>query len=138
MALNTFAAIRLLGDASYLPVFETNQLQTLSRLNLGSSWDAYYIGLPFWGLASLVCSYLWFKSRYIPRVLASFGILSSLWCLICAFIFIIFPNFEETVNLWFFDMPLVIFETALGFWLLFKGLKISEITQPDGANQEKY
>lgn len=137
MALNTFAALRLLGDASYLPVFETNQLQTLSRLHLSSSWEAYYVGLPFWGLASVVCSYLWLRSRYIPRALAIFGITSSLWCVICAFLFIIFPNFGEIVNLWFFDMPLVIFETALGFWLLFKGLRISEITQPDVTSQEK-
>lgn len=136
MALNTFGALRLLGNASYLPVFKADQLQTLSRLHLSSSWDAYYVGLPFWGLASVVCSYLWFRSRYIPRALAVFGIISSLWCVICAFIFIIFPNFEEIVNLWFFDMPLVIFETTLGFWLLFKGLRVSGITQPDLTNQK--
>lgn len=136
MALNTFGALRLLGDASYLPVFEADQLQTLSRLKLSSSLDAYYIGLPFWGLASVVCCYLWIRSRYIPRALAFFGIISSLWCVICAFIFIIFPNFQGTVNLWLFDMPLVIFETTLGFWLLFNRLRESGITQPDLTNQE--
>jgi hypothetical protein len=134
MALNTFSALRLLGDASYLPVFEVDQLQTMARLHLSSSWDAYYLGLPFWGLASLICSYLWLRSWYIPKVLAVFGIISSLWCVICAFIFIIFPNFEETVNLWFFDMPLVIFEITLGFWLLFKGLRVSEKIHPNEVN----
>ena len=123
MALNTFSALRLLGDASYLPVFGSDQLQTLARLHLSSNWDAYYLGLPFWGLASLVCSYLWLRSGYIPKALAVFGMIASLWCVICAFIFIIFPDFERAVNLWFFDMPLVIFEITLGFWLLFKGLK---------------
>lgn len=137
MALNTLAAMRLLGDASFLPVFEADQLQTLSRLHLSSSWDAYYVGLPFWGLASVVCSYLWLRSRYIPRALAVFGIISSLWCVICAFIFIIFPNFGETVNLWFFDMPLVIFEITLGFWLLFKGLRPAQLEHLNIANQEK-
>jgi hypothetical protein len=137
MAINTFAALRLLGDASYLSVFELDQLQTLSRLHLSSSWDAYYIGLPFWGLASMVCSYLWLRSKYIPRALAIFGIFSSLWCVICAFIFITFPNFGETVNLWFFDMPLVIFEITLGFWLLFKGLRPVGLAQPNLTNQEK-
>jgi len=123
MALNTFSALRLLGDASYLPVFEADQLQTLSRLHLSSSWDAYYVGLPFWGLASAVCSYLWLRSRYIPGVLAVSGIISSVWLVICAFVFIIFPDFGEIVNLWFFDTPLVLFEITLGFWLLFKRLK---------------
>jgi len=137
MALNTFSALRILGDASYLPVFDTNQLQTLSRLHLSSNWDAYYIGLPFWGLASVVCSYLWLRSKYIPKILAVFGIVSSVWCVICAFIFIIFPNFKETVNLWLFDMPLVIFEIILGIWLLSKGLRPARFEHLNIVNQEK-
>jgi hypothetical protein len=135
IALNIFGALRLLGNATYLSAFEAEQLQTLARLHLKSSWDAYYIGLPFWGLASAVCSYLWLRSRYIPIALAVFGMISSVWCVICAFIFIIFPNFGETVNLSLFDMPLVIFEIILGFWLLFKGLTQTGLTQPNLIKQ---
>lgn len=127
-ALNMLGALRLLGDAAYLPVFEPDQLQTLARLHI--SIDAYYVGLPFWGVASMVCSYLWFESRYIPRALATFGMIASAWCLICAFAFIVFPHFEMTVNAYWFDMPLVIFEIALGFWLLFKGLRLSGANGP--------
>lgn len=135
IALNIFGALRLLGDATYLSAFEAEQLQTLARLHLKSSWDAYYIGLPFWGLASAVCSYLFLRSRYIPKVMAVFGIISSVWCVICAFIFIIFPNFEKTISLSFFDMPLVIFEILLGFWLLIKGLKPAKLGQPNPIKQ---
>ena len=35
------------------------------------------------------------------------------------------PHFNETVNDWLFDTPLGLFEMALGFWLLFNGLKPS-------------
>lgn len=125
MALNTFNAIRLLGDAAYLPAFDAAQLHTLSKLHLSSSWDAYYVGLPFWGLASTVCSYLLFKSRYIPRALAAFGIISSVWCVFCAFTFLIFPDFGEIVHPGLFDVPLTIFEITVGFWLLWKGLNAS-------------
>ncbi|MGB7922989.1 MAG: DUF4386 domain-containing protein [Pyrinomonadaceae bacterium] len=127
-ALNMLGALRLLGDAAYLTVFEADQLQTLARLRI--SIDAYYVGLPFWGLASTASSYLWFKSRYIPRALAAFGVLSSAWCVICAFAFIISPHFETTVNAYWFDMPMVIFELALGFWLLIKGLRPSGVAEP--------
>ncbi len=127
-ALNMLGALRILGDAAYLPVFESDQLQTLARLHI--SIDAYYVGLPFWGLASAICSYLWFKSGYIPRAMAIFGLISSVWCLICAFAFIVFPRFEMAVNAYWFDMPLVIFETTLGFWLLFKGLRNIGATEP--------
>ena len=133
-ALNMLGALRLLGDAAYLPVFGADQLQTLARLHI--SIDAYYVGLPFWGLASTLCSYLWFKSRYIPRALAALGMISSAWCVICAFAFIIFPEFETTINAYWFDMPLVIFEMALGLWLVFKGLGPSGITAPDQAQVE--
>lgn len=125
-ALNMLGALRLLGDAAYLPVFEPDQLKTLARLHI--SIDAYYVGLPFWGLASAICSYLWFKSRYVPRALAVFGVIASAWCVICAFAFIVFPQFETTVNAYWFDMPLVIFETTIGLWLLFKGLRNIETT----------
>jgi hypothetical protein len=130
-ALNMLGALRLLGDSAYLPVFKADQLQTLARLHLSSSYDTYYVGLPFWGLASTVCSYLWFKSRYIPRVLSAFGMISSGWCVFCAFAFIIFPHFSATVNASWFDVPLVLFELALGLWLLFKGLSPS--TQASAA-----
>jgi len=131
-AFNMLGALRVLGDAAYLPVFEADQLQTLARLHI--SIDAYYVGLPFWGLASTVCSYLWFKSRYIPRALAAFGVISSAWCVICAFAFIVFPHFETTVNAYWFDMPMVIFEMALGFWLLLKGLRPSGVAEPEKAS----
>ena len=133
-ALNTLSALRLLGDAAYLPVFGTDQLQTLARLHLSSGYDGYYVGLPFWGLASTVCSVLWFKSRFIPRPLAAFGIISSAWCVFCAFAFIVFPHFEKTVGASWFDVPLVLFEMALGVWLLVKGLKPSATAQPIGAS----
>ena len=133
-ALNMLGALRLLGDAVYLPVFKADQLQTLARLHLTAGYDAYYVGLPFWGLASTVCSYLWFKSRYIPRALAAFGMISSAWCVFCAFAFMVFPNFQNTIHPMWFDMPMVIFEMALGFWLLFKGLQPSRVAEPDKAS----
>ena len=136
-ALNTLGALRLLGDTAYLSVFRADQLQALARLHLDASYDAYYIGLPFWGLASTVCSYLWFKSRYIPRALAVFGVISSAWCVICAFAFIVFPHFDTTFNAYWFDMPMVIFEMALGFWLLFKRLRPAGSAHPNLTNQEK-
>jgi len=130
-ALKMLGALHPLGNAVYLPVFNASQLQTLARLNLVSSYDAYYVGLPFWGLASTVCSYLWFKSRYIPGVLAGFGIISSVWCVFCAFAFLVFPRFDAVVNASWFDMPMVIFELTLGLWLLIKGLSPSGSAVPN-------
>ncbi len=125
IALNLFEALRLLSGVDYMRVFEVDRLQALSRLSQARSFDVYYVGLVFYALASTVCSYLWFKSNYIPRALAAFGVIASLFCVACTFVFIIFPGFAKVVNLWWFDSPMAMFEMALSFWLLFKGLRPS-------------
>ena len=120
--LNMLGALRLLSNAKYLQVFELDRLQALAKLHLGANFDAYYVGLPFLGLAATLCAWLWFKSNYIPKGLAIVGVISSAWCVLCAFIFLIFPHFNEIVNDWWFDFPMALFELILSFWLLFKGL----------------
>src|SRR5436190_20503066 len=121
--LNSLAALRLLGDASYLKVFEPDRLQALARVQLAGSFDDYYVGLPFFGLAATVCAWLWFKSTYIPKGLSIFGVIGSAWCVFCAFVYLIFPNFNKIVNDYIFDSPMALFELVVSFWLLFKGLK---------------
>lgn len=121
--LNMLGALRLLGPASYLQAFEPNRLQTLAKVDLAANFDAYYVGLPFFGLAATVCACLWLKSRYIPRTLALIGVISSAWCVLCAFIYLVFPNFNDIVNDYIFDSPMALFELVVSGWLLFKGLK---------------
>jgi uncharacterized protein DUF4386 len=141
--LNSLAALRLLGDASYLKVFEPDRLQALARVQLAGSFDDYYVGLPFFGLAATVCACLWLKSKYIPRGLSIFGVIGSAWCVLCAIVYLIFPSFEKPVNSYWFDSPMALFELIVSLWLLFKGLtptSISPIPQrtPSSALHEKH
>jgi len=121
--LNMLGALRLLSGASYLQILEPDRLQALARVSVAGTFDDYYIGLPFFGLAATVCAWLWLKSNYIPKGLAVFGVISSAWCVICAFVFLIFPDFAKPVDPYWFDSPMAIFELILSFWLLFKGLR---------------
>src|SRR5438132_1339427 len=121
--LNSLAALRLLGDAPYLKIFEPERLQALARVQIAGSFDDYYVGLPFFGLAATVCAWLWLKSKYIPRGLSIFGVIGSAWCVFCAFVYLIFPNFNKIVNDYIFDSPMALFELAVSVWLLIKGLK---------------
>jgi hypothetical protein len=132
VSLNLFTALRLLSVADYPRAFGRDQVSALAALYLSGS-DAYYVGLLFWGLAATVGSYLWFKSKYISRALATFGVISSGWCTACTIVFYIFPDFSNVVNLWWFDSPMVVFELVLSFWLLFKGLRPPGIAEPDRA-----
>ena len=127
--LNLLSSLRLLGTASYLQAFEPERLQGLSRLYLSANFDDYYVGLPFFGLAATVCAYLFLKSNYIPKGLALFGVVSSAWCVLCAFIYLVFPGFAKPVDPYWFDSPMALFELALGLWLLFKGLRSAKTAQ---------
>jgi len=120
--LNSLAALRLLGDTPYLKIFDPDHLQALARVQIAGSFDDYYVGLPFFGLAATVCAWLWLKSKYIPRGLSIFGVIGSAWCVFCAIVYLIFPDFNKIVNDWWFDFPMAVFELVLSFWLLFKGL----------------
>ncbi len=120
--LNLLGALRFLGDTGYLQVLGAEHLQALARVNVAANFDDYYVGLPFFGLAATVCAYLWLRSGYIPKALAAFGLIASAWCVFCAFVFLIFPHFNNVVNDYWFDSPMAIFELALSFWLLFKGI----------------
>jgi hypothetical protein len=121
-SLHQLTALRLLNGGDYLRVLGTEQAQTLGSLYL-YGYDNYYVGLLFWGLASAACSYLFFKSGYIPRGLALFGMIVSAWAVVCTLAYIISPDFAKVVNLWWFDGGLVLFELATGFWLMVKGLR---------------
>ena len=127
--LNSLGALRLLNDTSYLQIFEPERLQALARAQIAASFDDYYVGLPFFGLAATVCAWLWFKSNYIPRGLAIFGVIASAWCVFCAFVYLIFPNFNRIVNDYIFDSPMALFELIVSFWLVIKGLRPATSSQ---------
>jgi len=124
LTLKFFDALRLLS-ADYLRVFEAERSQALARMFLSARFDRYYGGLLFYALGATVTSYLWFKSRYVPRALAAVGVAACAWCTVCAFAFLVFPKFSDTVDLLWFDAPMALFEIVLSFWLLFVGLKPS-------------
>lgn len=121
-AIHSLAALRWLGSAPYLQVFEADRLQVLARITIAATFDDYYVGLPFFGLAATICAWLWLKSGYIPRGLSIFGVIASAWCVLCAFVYLIFPDFNKLVNDYIFDSPMALFELVLSFWLLFKGI----------------
>src|SRR5207247_9587787 len=93
ISLDDFVALRLLSGADYLRAFDTQQLQALAYTFVGVHAAGYLIGLVFFGLGSSVFGYLWFKSRYIPRALAAWGIFSSLVVAIVTLGIMVFPGF---------------------------------------------
>ena len=115
-------AVRLLGGADYLDVFEAGELHGLSRLARIAFGFGQDIGFIFLGLGSTVFAYLLLRSRYIPRVLAGWGIFASILFATYNLVIIVIP--AVTTLMYVFFMPMGIYEIGIGLWLVIKGAKI--------------
>ena len=127
LTLKFFDALRLASGAKYLGVFADENLHSLARLFLWARFDRYYGVLLFYSLGSMLFNYLWYKSGYIPKWLSLWGVIACAWCAVCAIAYLLYPAFENTVNIWIYDTPMALFDIVLSVWLLTKGLKKSPI-----------
>lgn len=128
-----FNVLRILSGADYLRVFEADRLAALARLSISAHGDLYNLGLLFFGFGSPVFCYLWFKSRYIPRALAAWGVFASLLIGAAAFAFIVFPALHRVVTIVYYAGPIFLFEVTMGFWLVFRGLRPSPVADSPSA-----
>ncbi len=123
--LSSLIVLVLINGKSYSAEFDSGQLQALVGLFLNVQSAAISIVFVFLSLGSIVFCYLFFKSRYIPRLLAAFGIFSFLLMLFGTIASILFPNSKDMIQI--VSSPLaIIFELAIGYWLLFKGIDVDQ------------
>ncbi|NJD78834.1 MAG: DUF4386 domain-containing protein [Candidatus Methanoperedens sp.] len=125
----SFISLQILNGEAYLTVFKPEQLQYLVGLFLNMHTSASTIPMVFTGLGFIVFFYLLFKSNYVPRILASFGIFSYLSLLTYVFVKILVaqPATDLLSNIeLIFYLPSVLFELIIGFWLLIKGVNVQE------------
>jgi len=120
--INSYVAMQFVNDAEHQKAFDSNQIQALSILHDTYALTFVVVAI-FLGLGSTIFNYLLFKSRYIPKALAAWGIFASLLLLMSQFAIIIFPAVEKIIIPACYG-PIAIDEIALGFWLLFKGANI--------------
>jgi Domain of unknown function (DUF4386) len=121
-----FAALAFLKGAATLQVFGAQEVQGLSYTFLRVYGDAFNIGFLFLGAGSAVFSYLWWKSCYIPRVLAGWGIFSSLIMALMSVAIIVSPKLKALGITYM--LPMGLYEFGLGFWLLIKGIRTPSVT----------
>jgi len=100
----------------------TDQSQALVDLTRHAGFAAYNISAIFFSIGSILFCYLFFKSRYIPRILSAFGVFASVVVTVMCFASLIFP--ERAAMLQYGWAPMAIAEVTTGFWLLFKGVNL--------------
>ncbi len=118
-----FAAVLSLGGATSLPVLNTEHMQSLARLLISLDTGGNRVAALFFGLGSTLFCCLWYKSRYIPRVLAAGGILASLVPTFIPLSTIVFASLADApLRRARTGIPIVIFEVIVGLWLLTRGI----------------
>jgi hypothetical protein len=126
--LNDFYVLRLLSGASYLTTVSPDVLAALARVSIGTHTAAYGVALLLFGFGSPVFCYLWLKSGYIPKPLAVWGLLASVWIGVCSFAFIVFPELRQVISIGYYGGPIFLFELTIGSWLLIKGIRPRTLT----------
>ena len=119
IALLNFISLQILhGKDQLTTISEQSRAMVGSFLNMHDA--LYAIPMIFLGLNLVLFSYLFFKSRYIPRSLAVFGIVSYALVFLFAIVSILFPDFSGLV----LAIPSILFELIIGLWLLFNGINV--------------
>jgi hypothetical protein len=121
--LNDFYVLRLLSGSTYLSALSSDTLAALARLSIGAHGSTYGVGLLLFGFGSPVFCYLWLKSGYVPRTLAIWGLIASVWVGICSFSFVVFPELTRVLTVGWYGGPIFLFELTMGLWLLLKGIR---------------
>jgi predicted aconitase with swiveling domain len=123
----SFIALELLTGEAFFAVSNPEQVQDLVGLFLSLHAAASTIPMVFTSLGFIVFFSLFLKSEYIPGILAGFGIFSYGLLLIYSFITIL-GAIPAAPHLGSFDIiifaPSILFELAIGLWLLLKGIKV--------------
>ena len=126
VTLNILAVLFLVSGRGTLPGVTNVQLDTLAPVLISVDRAGNRIAAIFFGLGSVLFCYLWFKSRFIPRVLAAWGILSSLLPILAPLATVMVPGFDLPLRRARSGIPIIIFEVLLGLWLLLKGVRAKE------------
>ena len=122
VTLNGLITLRLLSGADYLQGLDAHQVQSFARLFVSVRGVGFYIGFVFLGLGSAIFAWLLMKSRYVPKILAAWGVFASLVLALGSLAVILSPWFAAHASLAFM-LPMFCYEVPLGLWLLIKGVK---------------
>jgi hypothetical protein len=123
--VNSLVVLKLLSGSDSLKTFKVGQLHSLAALAMSVQGFGMSVAFILLGLGSTVFAYLLLKSRYVPKILAAWGIASSLVLAVVTFAIIIFPNLGA-LGLTYM-MPMGLYEVGLGLWLLIKGIKVMPV-----------
>jgi hypothetical protein len=124
LSMDAFSiASLMIYKGEILKTFELPQRQDLGMLFLRISEYGTLILEAFWGLWLLPLGILVFKSRFLPRFLGVWLIITCFFYLVLSFTSLMVPQYKDMVLHSAFALPAEVGEVALMLWLLIMGAK---------------
>lgn len=121
-----YTSLQIYLEASQTSGVNAGQLGTLADLASRTSAIGTDISVVFFSAGSTIFFYLFLKSDYIPRVLATWGLAGSLLCLV-AFAGNLVLTQSSDLLLGLGTVPIGIAEPVVGLWLVTRGIKTAAI-----------
>ena len=133
--LIAFIALQMLNGKTFLTELKLEQLQDIAGLFFNIRANGATIAMLFLGLGFIVFFYLLFKSKYVPGILAGFGILAYFLISVNSLANILMPRNAAALTMvspvgMIFMTPSILFELTIGFWLIFKGINVQAKENP--------
>jgi hypothetical protein len=123
--LISFAVLSVLSGHGASNALGPEQLRSLAGRFIDVRTAGLDVVLIFIGLGATVFCYLLYRSKYVPRPLAAWGILTYLSILSLALVSILFPNHPLMLETVLYSLGGA-FELVLGLWLMFKGVDLHQ------------
>jgi hypothetical protein len=116
-----FVRLSLYTSPQSIGGVQTDQSQALVDLTRHAGFASYNISAIFFSIGSILFFYLFFESRYIPRILSAFGLFASVVVPVICFGSLIFPEYAGTFQYGW--APMAIAEVTTGIWLMLFAVK---------------
>ena len=138
IVLISFVALQAANGTVALTVFSPEQLLAPVGFLLNAHTVFYSVPMLFLGLDLMLFFYLFYRSNYIPRMMAGFGVLSYALIFIHALGIIVVPDVATMPIVQAVAyLPSCLAELVVGIWLLIKGLNmLSENARVSGTIAE--
>lgn len=128
-------ALSLRAGGEYTQGFDTSQVHGLVGMALRAQMAGLGIGFIPLGLGSAIFAVVMFRSGFVPKFLAAWGVFASL--LLAAYSFGVVLSSNTSDYFYVGMLPMFIHEVALGAWLLIKGVAPSAPSAPSAPRRQK-
>lgn len=123
--VNHYAALKVVESPGFISTFDPVQAQEWSLMFMELHNMGYLIAGAFFGIHCLLLGYLLYRSDWFPEWTGILIILAAFGYLIESFGFVLLPEMKNIFG-WIVGLSAGIGEVSLTFWLIIRGIRVSD------------